>query len=100
MQTGCRQHTPRKKRKGDGLHAEFGLSRREYELVVLVCEGLINKEIAHRMGITEGTAKMYLSNVFHRVGVSNRSRLILWALQRGVVEVPPMLGEGVSACGQ
>jgi DNA-binding NarL/FixJ family response regulator len=51
------------------------LTRRERELVVLATEGLSNKEIARRVGVTEATVKIHLHNIYQKLGVSNRTAL-------------------------
>ncbi len=55
------------------------LSVREREVLDLVAEGLANKQIARRLGITERTVKVHLGNVFRRIGVSDRTSAALWA---------------------
>jgi two-component system nitrate/nitrite response regulator NarP len=55
------------------------LSRREAELVQLVRQGLRNRDIADRLGITEGTVKVYLHSVFEKTGVANRTELAIRA---------------------
>jgi DNA-binding NarL/FixJ family response regulator len=55
------------------------LSAREREVLDLVAEGLANKQIARRLGITERTVKVHLGNVFRRIGVSDRTSAALWA---------------------
>jgi DNA-binding NarL/FixJ family response regulator len=55
------------------------LSDREEAVLRLVAEGLPNKLIARRLGITERTVKAHLTNVFQRIGVSDRTQAALWA---------------------
>ena len=45
----------------------------------LVREGLANKQIARRLGITERTVKAHLTSVFARIGVTDRTQAALWA---------------------
>ena len=56
-----------------------GLSAREREVLGLVAEGLANKQIARRLGITERTVKVHVGNVFRRIGVADRTSAALWA---------------------
>lgn len=53
------------------------LTPRERELAALVASGLRNREIASRLGISEGTAKLHLYNVYKKLGVANRVELAL-----------------------
>jgi two-component system nitrate/nitrite response regulator NarL len=57
------------------------VSRREGELIMLVTQGLKNKEIATVMGITEGTVKVYLSRLFGKIGARDRFELALIGLR-------------------
>jgi DNA-binding NarL/FixJ family response regulator len=58
------------------------LSKREKEIVMLVMQGLTNREIAQQATLSEHTVKNYLLRVFDKLGVSNRAELIIYALQR------------------
>ncbi|MCU1496621.1 MAG: two component transcriptional regulator, LuxR family [Acidimicrobiales bacterium] len=55
------------------------LSDREVEVLRLVADGLANKLIARRLGIAERTVKAHLTNVFSRIGVTDRTQAALWA---------------------
>lgn len=57
------------------------LAPRERQLVGLVREGLRNREIAERLGVTEGTVKVYLHGVFEKTGVVNRTELAIRAAE-------------------
>ena len=55
------------------------LSGREQEVLTLVAQGLANKHIARRLGITERTVKAHLPSVFQQLGVTDRTQAALWA---------------------
>ena len=55
------------------------LSPREMELLLLVRDGLANKQIARRLGISEHTVKAHLTRIFQRLGVSDRTQAAVWA---------------------
>jgi DNA-binding NarL/FixJ family response regulator len=57
------------------------LTPRERQLMGLLAQGLKNKEMAYRLGITEGTVKVYLSHLYEKVGASDRFELALLALK-------------------
>jgi len=65
------------------------LSEREKEVLVLVAEGLANKQIARTLGIAERTVKAHLTSVFTQIGVTDRTSAALWAHRRGLVSSPP-----------
>lgn len=63
-----------------GLSAAMHLDRlteRQLEIVTWVAQGLSNKEIGRRLGISPTTVKTHLHNIFERVGVSGRQRLLV-----------------------
>ncbi|MBN8817473.1 MAG: response regulator transcription factor [Sphingomonas sp.] len=53
------------------------LTAREAEIADFVCMGLRNRDIADRVGLTEGTIKVHLHNIYRKLGVSSRSELIV-----------------------
>jgi DNA-binding NarL/FixJ family response regulator len=55
------------------------LTPREHEVLGLVREGLANKQVARRLGISERTVKAHLTSVFQRIGVTDRTQAALWA---------------------
>jgi DNA-binding NarL/FixJ family response regulator len=60
------------------------LTEREIQIVRLVCEGLSNKEIARRMGISEGTIKFRLHVIYRKLAINNRTSLATLALRSEV----------------
>jgi len=59
------------------------LSCREKQIIPLVLEGKLNKQIAYELHLTEGTIKFYLGQIFRKLGVGNRTALAVWALTHG-----------------
>jgi DNA-binding NarL/FixJ family response regulator len=55
------------------------LTPRERQVLELVGQGLANKQISRKLGIREKTVKAHLTNVFQRIGVSDRTAAALWA---------------------
>ena len=60
-------------------HGHAPLAPRELQLIRFVRSGLKNREIAERLGVTEGTVKAYLHAVFEKLGVKNRTELAMRA---------------------
>jgi len=60
-----------------------GLSEREREVLRCVAEGLPNKVIARKLGISEKTVKAHLTRVFQEIGVTDRTQAALWAKVHG-----------------
>ncbi len=61
------------------------LTQREEAVLRLVVEGLCNKSIANRLGITAGTVKSHLSSAFGKLGVVSRTQAMATAQRRGLV---------------
>jgi DNA-binding NarL/FixJ family response regulator len=60
-------------------HDRPELTDRETQVLRLVADGLTNKQIALRLGISERTVKAHLGSVFQRIGVTDRTQAALWA---------------------
>ncbi len=63
----------------------FGLTRRELEIVRAVVGGDTNKTVAQRFSISENTVKRHLTQIFDKVGVSNRTELAIFAAHHRLV---------------
>jgi DNA-binding NarL/FixJ family response regulator len=68
--------------------SESGLTAREREVLALVGEGLVNKQIGRRLGISEKTVKTHLTRIFQRIGVVDRTQAALWAERHGLLGPP------------
>jgi DNA-binding NarL/FixJ family response regulator len=70
------------------------LTRRELEILRLVAEGLSNAALARRLWVTEQTVKFHLSNIYRKLGVSNRTEASRWAQLHGLL---PAVADQTSA---
>lgn len=61
-----------------------GLTRREEEILRLVARGHSNSQVAETLWVTGQTVKFHLSNIYRKLGVSNRTEASHWALVNGV----------------
>ncbi len=68
-----------------GREKSFGLTSRELEIVSAIVSGYVNKEIAQKFSLSEQTVKHHLSNIFDKLGVSNRLELALFAVNHRLV---------------
>jgi DNA-binding NarL/FixJ family response regulator len=66
--------------------SNFGLTRRETEILGTIVAGLSNKEIAQKFSLSEDTVKHHLTNIFDKVGVSSRLELALFAINNRLIE--------------
>lgn len=78
-------------RLSDTVRKEFApakryqLTAREIEIISLITQGCMNRDIAQSLAISEQTVKRHLTNIFNKVGMSNRLELALFALEHGLV---------------
>lgn len=61
-------------------YEDYALTPREIEIVAKIASGLSNKAVAQEFAISERTVKHHLTNIFSKVGVSNRLALALFAM--------------------
>lgn len=72
--------------EGNPRSKDFGLTPRELEIVTLVVAGYSNPDIAQRFSISGQTVKHHISNIFDKLGVSNRLELALFAVNHHITE--------------
>jgi DNA-binding NarL/FixJ family response regulator len=63
------------------------LTPREHEVLVLVADGLRNRDIARELQITEHTVKFHLASVFGKLGASSRTDAVRRGLRLGLIEI-------------
>ena len=69
------------------------LTGREQEVLEMVGQGLTNRVIARQLGITERTVKAHLTNVYQRLGVTDRTQAALWVQRQNQSGHPDGSGE-------
>lgn len=60
------------------------LTKRENEILNLIAKGLLNKEIAEELHITERTVKNHISNIFKKINVYDRTQAAVYAIEQGI----------------
>jgi len=63
------------------------LSERETEILNLMARGLTNADIARELFLSEGTVKNYASNLFSKLGVSDRTQAVIAGLRQGLIDI-------------
>lgn len=63
------------------------LTKRELEILKLVSKGMLNKEIASQLNISERTVKNHISNIFKKIDVSDRTQAAVFAIKNGAVDI-------------
>jgi DNA-binding NarL/FixJ family response regulator len=61
------------------------LSERELEVLRLVSAGLSNREIGHKLGLSEGTVKNYVTSMLQKIGVRDRTQAALRGRELGLI---------------
>jgi DNA-binding NarL/FixJ family response regulator len=77
--------TPQTALKGERDH---GLSPRELEVLRLICDGLSNRTIATKLGLSVNTIAVHRANIMKALGVHKTAELVMYAIQNGLVNVP------------
>ena len=67
------------------LLAQSGLSKREYEVLQLLAQGLSNQEIADQLFISLNTVKTHTSSLYHKLEVKRRTQAVQQAKVRGLL---------------
>ena len=63
------------------------LTEREHEILLLLSQGLTNKDIATRLYLSSGTIKAHNHNIFMKLGVSSRTQALLRAQELGLLNL-------------
>ncbi|KIQ59217.1 MULTISPECIES: two-component system response regulator NarL [Pseudomonas] len=61
--------------------AEVELTDRERQVLKTIAAGYSNKVIGHKLGITEGTVKVHVKNLLHKLGLRSRVEAAVWAME-------------------
>lgn len=69
-----------------------GLTQREGNVLELLVQGLSNEEIAQRLVLGESTIKSHVQNLYRKIGVRDRSQVIIYAYENGLVRHHPLHG--------
>lgn len=67
---------------------DYGLTRREVDIITKIASGRSNKEVGEDFAISERTVKHHLTNIFGKVGVSSRLQLALFAVNQHLMSSP------------
>ena len=63
------------------------LTKREMEVLVLVSEGMFNKEIADKLHISERTVKNHISSIFRKIDVADRTQAAVFAIRNSLIHI-------------
>jgi two-component system, NarL family, nitrate/nitrite response regulator NarL len=74
---------------------DYGLTPREMDILAQIVAGRSNRQAGQEFSIGERTVKHHLTNIFNKIGVSNRVELALFALNNRLLEAPTLVSEGM-----
>jgi len=63
------------------------ITSRETDVLRMLAEGLVNKEIAARLGISEHTVKFHISSILDKLGASTRTEAVTLGIRRGLIPI-------------
>lgn len=63
-----------------------GLTTQQLRVLQLVCQGLLNKQIAHHLAVSEATIKAHVGEILHKLGVSTRTQAVAEMSRAGLVQ--------------
>lgn len=72
---------------GDDHASVESLTSRERDVLELLAEGLSNRRVAERLGISEHTVKFHVASIYGKLGASSRAELIRRAARRGLITI-------------
>lgn len=64
-----------------------GLTSREIQMLVLVARGMLAKEIARTLAISEKTVRNHISNIYRKLDIYDRSQVVIYAMKKGLVDI-------------
>jgi len=74
-------------RSGAEKESFDGLTPRQQEVLTLIAEGLPNREIAERLGISVKTVERHRENIMERLNLHSRTDLVKYALRKGLIQL-------------
>jgi DNA-binding NarL/FixJ family response regulator len=63
------------------------LTKRENQVISRICEGMRNKEIASKLSISDATVAHHLTSIYRKLGLTDRTELLLYAQQNGISQL-------------
>ena len=66
------------------------LTQRETEVLELVAEGYLNKEIAQKLYVSETTVKKHIESIYRKFSVHNKVQAVLYGIAIGVLSLPEL----------
>ncbi len=69
------------------LESQFGLTKREKEVLALLCQGFTNAEIADQLFLSAKTIEGHRANLLSKTGTKNSAHLVMFAIKKGIIKI-------------
>jgi NarL family two-component system response regulator YdfI len=63
------------------------ITSRETDVLRMLAQGLVNKDIGARLGISEHTVKFHISSILDKLGASTRTEAVILGIRRGLIPI-------------
>ncbi len=63
------------------------VSEREMEVLLLIAKGMIPREIARAMMISEKTVRNHIGSIYRKIGIYDRAQVVVYAVKKGLITV-------------
>ena len=63
------------------------VSEREMEVLLLIAKGMIPREIARAMMISEKTVRNHIGSIYRKIGLYDRAQVVVYAVKKGLITV-------------
>jgi DNA-binding NarL/FixJ family response regulator len=75
------------KQNTDKRQNDDGLTDREMEMLLLIARGMLAKEIARTLAISEKTVRNHISTIYRKLNIYDRSQLVIYAMRKGLIDI-------------
>jgi DNA-binding NarL/FixJ family response regulator len=75
------------KQNTDKKQNDDGLTDREMEMLLLIARGMLAKEIARTLAISEKTVRNHISTIYRKLNIYDRSQLVIYAMRKGLIDI-------------
>jgi DNA-binding CsgD family transcriptional regulator len=75
------------KQNTDKRQNDDGLTEREMEMLLLIARGMLAKEIARTLDISEKTVRNHMSTIYRKLNIYDRSQLVIYAMRKGLIDI-------------
>ena len=75
------------RQKADKGQCNDGLTSREMETLVLVARGMVAKEVARVLAISEKTVRNHIGNIYRKLHIYDRSQVVIYAMKKGLIDL-------------